>query len=267
MNLKTMRCAILGLALAAGIPLSMGNARISHAAGHPLITASWKAGVLTVSGGLFTNGGAADVVVYNGYSAFGGPPASSKPAATAVTFAQQPPCSGIACIFGARIHTSFYTLNPPPCSTNPNDFNPLTEYDVVAFDEATKTVSNMYTVGAACGTGLNNHAPAPASPWITGSLNPTTGVIFMRGSSFTPGGSVDVTYFLHGEPLNSVHTTAAAPCGNMICIIPGTVFASFATGVIGCGDNVYTVLAMDEATHHLSNEVQVAYGCPQPPPR
>jgi hypothetical protein len=258
--------AILGLALAAAIPVATATAPTSHAATHPIITATWKAGVLTVSGGLFTNGGAVDVVVFDGYSAFL-QPASAKPAAAAVAFAQQGPCSGIGCIFGATFHTSFYTLNPPACSTNPNDLNPLTVYEVVAFDETTKTFSNTSTVGAACGTGLHNHAPAPTSPIIYGSLAPATGVISVHGSSFTPKGAVDVAYFLQGEPLSTVHTTAYPPCTTTICVIPGTVFASFTTGVIGCGPNVYTVMAMDEATHHLSNEVRVAYGCPQPPPK
>jgi hypothetical protein len=255
MQLRTFKHTILGLALAAGVPLATLQAPFAHAASYTLITATWKAGVLAVNGGFFTAGGIADIFVYD--NTYPGHPGLDKPVRTAVAVGQ--PCAGKQFCFGATIHASIYTLNPPACK--PGWLNLGASYDVVAVDEATQAVSNIATVHAACGTGLGLPAPAaPSSPALYGSLK--GGLISASGSSFTPGGGADITLYRDGQPLGTQHTTATGPCHTTICLIPGRVSASFSTGPSTCDGHWYALVALDESTHRLSNEVGLSNICP-----
>jgi hypothetical protein len=255
MNLRTFKRAILGLALAAGLPLATLQAPFAHAASYTLITATWKGGVLAVNGGFFTAGGIADIYVYD--NTYPGHPGLDKPVRTAVAVGQ--PCTGQQFCFGAYIHASLYTLNPPACK--PNGLNLGARYDVIAVDEATQAVSNIATVQAACGTGLGLPAPAaPPSPALSGSLK--GGTISASGSSLTAAGAADITLYRDGQPLSTVHTTATGPCQTTICLIPGAVTASFSTGSSTCDGHRYALVALDESTHRLSSEVGLSNICP-----
>lgn len=256
MNLKTVKRAILGLALAAGVPLATLQAPFAHAGSNTFITAAWKAGVLTVNGGFFTNGGIVDIYVYD--NSYPQHPGLDKPVRTAVAIGQ--PCTGNQFCFGAYVHASIYTLNPPACDPN-SLFNLGGSYDVIAVDEATQSVSNIANVQAHCGSGLGLPAPAaPASPSLYGSLK--GGNISASGSSFTPAGGVDITLYRDGQPVSTAHTTATGPCHTTICLIPGYASASFSTGSSTCDGHWYTLVALDESTHHLSNEVGLSNICP-----
>lgn len=257
MKIHSFTRAILGLALATAIPLATVGAPITHAGSNPSITATWKAGVLTVGGSGFANGDSVDVAVYNGLASAG-----AHPLATAVVTALLPNCAPhtIWCILeGAMIHTSFTSLNPGAC--DPNGLNIL-EYQVVAFDQTAGSASEIATVYPTCGTG-NPTAPQSGGPTIAASLNAATGVITMGGKFFTAQGSVTVTLFQDGQPVSTVETTASAwSCGGWLCF-PPSASASFATGVIGCANHDYTVVAVDEATNEVSNEAIISSQCTQ----
>jgi hypothetical protein len=251
MKLNRFAHAIIGLALAAGIPLAAGNAPITHAGSNPTISATWKNGVITVHGSGFGTSDVVDVAVYNGVAA-----ANTNPLTSNVITAQAPVCPthSIVCILGgATISTTFTTLNPGACV--PNQLN-LYWYQVVAFDQTTGTASNIATVTPGCGTGQPT-APRSGGPLIAASLDSTTGVISVGGALFTSQGAVAVTLFQDGQPISTQQKTAAipSPCNPWFCF--PTFSTSFATGVTGCANQDYTVVAVDEVSHLVSNEVTV----------